>query len=72
MMAPEFERAAAANAGQFMAVKVDTEHVPMLAQRFSIAAIPSLLVFVGGNLARRTEGARSAAQIQEFVESAVM
>ncbi len=70
MMAPQFERAAA-NGGRFVAAKVNTEEIPALAARFSIAAIPSLLVFLGGTLASRTEGARSAAQLQELVEAAV-
>jgi len=50
MMAPEFEQAAREMKGEARFVKVDTEQNPGLARRYGIASIPSLLVFVNGEV----------------------
>jgi thioredoxin 2 len=67
MVAPELVKIAAAHAGEWLLVKVDTEALPDLAQRFQIRSIPTMAVFKGGREAGRTTGARPAAQIDEFV-----
>jgi len=68
MVAPELVKVAAAHAGEWLIVKVDTEALPDLAQRFQIRSIPTMAVFRGGREAGRTAGARPAAQIAEFVQ----
>ena len=48
MVAPELERVAAANAGRYLVVKVNTDAVPELGERFRIRSIPTMAVFEGG------------------------
>jgi thioredoxin 2 len=66
-VAPELVRVAAANAGRWIVVKVNTDAIPELGDRFSIRSIPTMAVFAGGREVARTAGARPAAQIEAFV-----
>jgi len=70
-MAPELERVARTAAGRYLVVKVDTDQVPEVKDRFGIRSIPTMAVFVGGREAGRTSGARPAADIQAFIESSL-
>ncbi len=67
MMAPELHKFAAAHAGRIAVAKVNSEGLPTLAQRFGIAAIPTLVLFDRGREAGRAQGARSSSQIEGFV-----
>src|SRR5262245_61270524 len=67
MVAPELAKVAARNAGRFLVVKVNTDAIPDLGQRFGIRSIPTLAVFDGGREVARTAGARPAADIETFV-----
>ena len=69
MVAPELVKVAARAAGRFLVVKVNTDAVPELGQRFGIRSIPTMAVFAGGEAAR-TSGARPAADIEAFVAQA--
>ena len=69
MMAPELEKVAKEAAGQWLVVKVDTEAVPELGERFRIRSIPTLALFRGGREVNRLAGARPAADIRMFVSS---
>ncbi len=69
MMAPEFERVARESAGRYLVLKVNTDAVPGLGNRFGVRSIPTLAVFVGGREAGRSSGARPAAEIEAFVQS---
>ena len=71
MVAPELARVAASNAGRFMVVKVNTDAVPELGERFRIRSIPTMAVFQGGKEVARTSGAMPAAQIEAFVAGAL-
>ena len=71
MMAPEFARVAANNAGRVLVLKVNTDDVPDLGDRFRIRSIPTMAVFGEGREIARTSGARPAAAIEEFVQSAL-
>jgi thioredoxin 2 len=71
MVAPELERVAAANAGRYLVVKVNTDAVPELGERFRIQSIPTMAVFEGGREVARTTGARPAADIEAFVRQSV-
>src|SRR5262245_18924508 len=71
MMAPEFARVAAANAGRALVLKVDTDAVPELGERFRIRTIPTMAVFGDGRELARTSGAPPAAAIEEFLQSAL-
>jgi len=70
-VAPEMEKVAIAESGQLLVVKVNTEDLPALSQRFAIRSIPTMMVFVHGKEVGRTSGARPAAAIREFVTQAV-
>jgi thioredoxin 2 len=69
MVAPELERVAASNAGRYLVVKVNTDAVPELGERFAIRSIPTMAVFQGGRERGRTAGARPAADIEAFIQS---
>jgi thioredoxin 2 len=71
MVAPELAWVAAANAGRFVVVKVNTDEVPELGERFRIRSIPTMAVFRGGKEIARTTGAMPAAQIEAFVNGAI-
>jgi len=70
-VAPELEKVAAAEAGNLIVVKVNTEELPTLAQRFGIHSIPTMAIFSHGRETNRTAGARPAAAIQAFIRQAV-
>jgi thioredoxin 2 len=70
MVAPELAKVAARNAGRFLVVKVNTDALPDLGQRFGIRSIPTLAVFDGGREVARTAGARPAADIEAFINQA--
>jgi len=69
MMAPELEKVAQEAAGEWLVVKVDTEAVPALGERFRIRSIPTLALFRGGREVNRVAGARPAADIRTFVST---
>jgi len=67
MMAPAYERAAAALEPQVRLAKVDTEAVPALGARFNIRSIPTLALFAGGREVARQAGAMGADDIVRWV-----
>jgi thioredoxin 2 len=69
MVAPELVRVAAANAGRYLILKVNTDAIPELGDRFGIRSIPTMAVFAGGREQGRTAGARPAAEIEAFIQS---
>jgi thioredoxin 2 len=71
MVAPELARVAKANAGRLLVIKVNTEALPELGDRFGIRSIPTMAVFQGGKEVGRSSGARPAADIEAFVRGAV-
>jgi thioredoxin 2 len=71
MVAPELQRVAASNAGRYLVVKVNTDAVPELGERFRIRSIPTMAVFEGGREVARSSGARPAADIEAFVRQSV-
>jgi thioredoxin 2 len=72
MVAPEFEKVAARNAGRLLVVKVNTDAVPELANRYHIQSIPTMAVFAGGLERARSSGARPAPAIEAFVKEALV
>jgi thioredoxin 2 len=71
MMTPELEKVARGAAGKYLVLKVNTDDVPDLGERFRIRSIPTMAVFRGGREIGRTSGARPAADIEAFVQSAL-
>src|SRR5438093_8395886 len=70
MVAPELAKVAARLAGRLVVVKVNTDAVPELGDRFGLQSIPTMSVFVKGKEMSRTTGARPAADIEAFVSQA--
>jgi thioredoxin 2 len=70
MVAPELEKVAARQAGRVIVVKVNTDELSDLGQRFGIRSIPTLAVFVGGREVTRSAGARPASDIERLIEHA--
>lgn len=71
MVAPELARVAATNAGRYLVLKVNTDAIPELGERYGIRSIPTMAVFGGGRERGRTAGARPAAEIEAFIESSL-
>ena len=71
MVAPELVRVAAANAGRLLVVKVNTDALTGLGERYRIRSIPTMAVFQGGREVGRTSGAMPADQIEAFVRGAI-
>ena len=71
MVAPELRKVAAHQAGRVLVVKVNTEALPDLGERFGIRSIPTLAVFAEGREVARTSGARPAPDIEAFVNQAI-
>lgn len=69
MVAPELTRVAAANAGRYLVLKVNTDAIPELGERFRVRSIPTMAVFAEGREQGRTAGARPAADIEAFIQS---
>lgn len=67
MVAPELAKVAAEGAKQWLVVKVNTEELPGLAQRFRISGIPTLALLQGGREVARKSGAVPAAAILQFI-----
>jgi thioredoxin 2 len=72
MVAPELQKVAARQAGAMLVVKVNTDELTDLGQRYSIRSIPTLAVFAGGKEVARSAGARPADQIEAFITQATL
>jgi thioredoxin 2 len=70
MVAPEIQKVAERQAGRYLVVKVNTDALSDLGERFGIRSIPTMAVFEGGREIARTAGARPARDIEAFVENA--
>jgi len=67
-MAPMYAEAAKQLQGRAILAKVDTDASPMVANRFGIRSIPTLVVLEKGRELGREAGARPASEIVRWVE----
>src|SRR5437899_13002589 len=67
MVAPELNKVASRLAGTVLVVKVNTDELSDLGQRYNIRSIPTLAVFAGGKEVARSAGARPADQIEALI-----
>lgn len=67
-VAPELATVAARTAGRWLIVKVNTDALADLGERYGIRSIPTMAVFSNGREVGRTTGARPAADIEAFVQ----
>ena len=66
MVAPEVKKAAQNLAGKALVLKVDTDALGEIAQRYQVSSIPNFAVFSGGRLVRQRAGAVDARQLERF------
>jgi thioredoxin 2 len=69
-VAPELKKVAARQAGKALVVKVNTDELSDLGQRFGIRSIPTLAIFEGGKELARESGARPAEAIEALIARA--
>ena len=65
-VAPEVKKAAHNLAGKALVLKVDTDALGDLAQRYQVQSIPNFAVFSGGRLVRQTAGAIDHRQLEKL------
>jgi len=69
MVAPAVKRAASDLASKAVVLKVDTERLPDLAQRFGVRSIPNFVVFRDGAPVLQRAGAVDHRQLEQWVLS---
>ncbi len=65
IVAPEMDKIAREHAQRVVVAKVDTEALGIVAQRFAIRSIPTMILFRNGVEVRRLSGAMPAAEIMK-------
>lgn len=65
-VAPEVKKAAHNLAGKAIVLKVDTDALDKLAQRYQIQSIPNFALFSGGRLVRQRAGAIDHRQLERW------
>ena len=65
-VAPEVKKAAHNLAGKALVLKVDTDVLGDLAQRYQIQSIPNFALFTGGRLVRQRAGAIDHRQLERW------
>lgn len=71
MVSPALEQLANEKAGQLKLVKVDIERAPKLAQRFSVQAVPILMVMNRREVIARQPGAAPIDALRRWVDGAM-
>lgn len=70
MVAPELEKVASRQGGRLLVVKVNTDELSDVGERFNIRSIPTLAVFANGREVARAAGARQASDIEAWAQQA--
>jgi len=71
MVSPALEQVARELAGKVKLVKVDVDAAPKLAERFTVQAVPNVMVMRDGQVIARRAGAAPAAALRIWVEQAL-
>ena len=71
MVSPALEELARTFAGRIKLVKVNIDAAPKLAQRFTVQAVPTLMVLDHGRVISRQAGAAPAPALLSWLESAL-
>lgn len=69
-VSPLLEKLAAERAGALKLVKVNVDQAPATQARFGVQAIPTLLLFVGGERVGEQRGAIPLVALRQWVDSA--
>lgn len=71
MVSPALEQLATEKAGQLKLVKVDVDRAPKLAQRFTVRAVPTLMVLYRGEVIARQPGAAPVEALRRWLNDAI-
>jgi thioredoxin 2 len=71
MVSPALEQLARERAGSLKLVKVDVDSAPAISRRFSVRAVPTLLLIDRGELLARQSGAAPVAALRDWLDQAV-
>ncbi len=71
MVSPALEELARTFAGRIKLAKVNIDSAPQIAQRFTVQAVPTLMVLDHGQVIARQAGAAPAAALQSWLENAL-
>jgi len=71
MVSPALERIAVDRPGELKLVKVDIDASPRLSQRFEVRAVPTLMVWRGGELLARQPGAAPEPALRTWLDQAL-
>lgn len=67
MLAPVIEEVENSR-DDFLAVKIDVDQEPALAQKFAITAVPTLMLFKNGTDVKRISGFLSKEALEQFID----
>ncbi|MBF0621881.1 MAG: thioredoxin TrxC [Magnetococcales bacterium] len=70
-LAPSLEVMAEEFAGRLKVAKVNTEENPVLAQRFQIHGVPTLIIFEKGRIKERISGALPVGQLRNWIKKSM-
>jgi thioredoxin 2 len=70
-VSPALEQLATEHAGQLKLVKVDIDHAPQIARRFSIQTVPTLMILHHGQVLARQPGAAPVHVLRQWLDEAV-
>lgn len=71
MMAPVLEQVGSQMGDRLQVVKIDTDKYPQLASQYGIQALPTLVLFKGGQPVERIEGLLQAPQLMGRLQGLV-
>lgn len=69
-IAPMIDQLAGENAGSLKVGKVNIDENPQVAQEYGVEAIPTLLIFKGGEVVQRFVGAQPKTRMQAAIDAA--
>jgi thioredoxin 2 len=70
-VSPALEQLARERSGQLKLVKIDVDQSPRVSQRFTVQAIPTLVVLHGGEIIARQAGAGPLAALRTWLDGAL-
>ena len=71
MVSPALEQLAREKAGEIKLVKVDIDAAPKLAERFTVRAVPTLMVLHHGKVIARQAGAAGVPALRRWLDEAI-
>jgi thioredoxin 2 len=71
MVSPALEQLAAERAGQLKLVKVDVDRSPAVSERFTVRAVPTLLLMHHGQVLARQSGAAPVAALRNWLDKSL-